>query len=277
MIGMDAPFETRVRAKVGVQPHFGGTIHDAAAARRYGYRGALVPGICLYAHMSSLVVEAWGLPWVERGTMRSHSRRPVYDGDELTILFAPAQRKDDGLSVSMVVRNAEGKEVATGGATLPDRAAPSPELAAYPIRPLPERPPFFEAGALRPGQAFGAAEILVTPELHAESLAYFEQCWPRYAAEGIVHPTHLQRVVARNSNTSLAMPTPPIFVEGFAQHFTAARIGDRLTSSGVVTATYERNGNHYYDSENLVIANGSTPVALIRRTAIYAVRRTAAA
>jgi hypothetical protein len=277
MIGPEAPFQKRVTARVGEQPHFAGTIHDDSSARGFGYRAALVPGICLYGFMSSLAVDAWGTRWLERGTLRSHSRRPVYDGETLTILAEPVRRDQTGLSVEITIRNSEGQDVALGAATLPDAAATAPALADFPVCPLPEPPPYFAAGELTPGTRLGSGTVAITAELLRESLAYFQQDWPCYAAEGIVHATLLQRIVSRHTNTSLALATPSIFVESTAQHFAVAHVGDNLTTSGVVTASYERRGNHYYDSDNVVVANGTTVIALIRRTAIYAARKVAAA
>jgi hypothetical protein len=38
-------------------------IHDDATARRYGFRGALVPGVTVYAYLTEPVVAAFGPAW----------------------------------------------------------------------------------------------------------------------------------------------------------------------------------------------------------------------
>ena len=60
-------------------------IHDDVVARRHGYEGALVAGVTVYGYLARLAVAAWGMDWVARGTASVRFRRPVYDGDELTL------------------------------------------------------------------------------------------------------------------------------------------------------------------------------------------------
>jgi hypothetical protein len=43
-------------------------IHDDTVARRFGFRGGLVPGVDVYAYMTHLPVLRWGRAWLERGT-----------------------------------------------------------------------------------------------------------------------------------------------------------------------------------------------------------------
>ena len=51
---------------------------------------------------------------------------------------------------------------------------------------------------------------------------------------------------------------------------------DVISSSGQIINVYEKKGSHYMQSDQLVIANHKTPIALFRRTSIYAVRAAAA-
>ena len=271
-IGTD-PIAVTLAATVGQQPHFPGTIHDDNSARQFGYRGALVPGIFLTAQLCALVVPAWGIDWLTRGTIGSRSRRPVYDSQDITIRASAVRDEGNGLAVDFEIADPDGNIAATGNATVPARAPTPPDPAAFPVIPIAEAPPPIAPGSFRPGDRFGTRPEPITPAVHAESLAYFRQTWPDYAAKGLVHPTHLQRFANRHAIESYHLSTPPIFVSGQAQHFAAVRVGDVLTTSGVITAVYERKGNHYYESEHVVISNGQTVAAHIRRTSIYAARR----
>jgi hypothetical protein len=49
-----------------------------------------------------------------------------------------------------------------------------------------------------------------------------------------------------------------------------------ISTSGQIINVYEKKGSHYMQSDQLVIANHTTPIALFRRTSIYAVRAAAA-
>jgi hypothetical protein len=273
MLSTAEPTERAMTAGFRVRARYTGTIHDDASARAYGYRGALVPGLMLYGYMANLVAESWGLEWVERGTMSSRSRRPVYEGDPIVIVAAPVQQDADGRSVEMEVRDPAGNIIAIGTATLPNTKPALPDLAKFPVLPIttPLRP--IGAGEFRVGDRFGSEAETISPELHRESLSDFRQTWPVYGERGIVHVSKFPQVATHNALGSYKLPTPSIFVAATTQHLNIARVGDRLTSSGSITGVYERKGNHYAEQLHLIIANDTTPVALVQRTSIYAARK----
>ena len=267
-----------VTARVGADPSFTGSIHDDDSAKKFGYQGALVPGPLVYGYLSRLAVERWGRPWLERGTMSSRNRRPTYDGQVLTITAGELEPGKGGtLRMSLVARDAAGVEVATGEATLPDRAPALPNLADYPVVPFVQPPPSVVAGGMAEGVPLRSEPSVFTTEDLARSLADFGETWPGYAADTILHAGHFMRRAVRDGVRSFTIPTPGIFVSGSAQHFALAHAGDVLATAGHVIGSYERKSQHYFDSEQVVIANGTVVVALIRRTSIYAVRKALAA
>jgi len=95
-------------------------IHDDAVARRFGFSGALVPGIDVYAYMMHLPVERWGRAYLERGTAECRFTNPVYDGE-----IAEVSARDDGDSMAI--------EVTSGASPArPDRRACPPRLRCRP-------------------------------------------------------------------------------------------------------------------------------------------------
>src|SRR5262249_50843590 len=54
-------------------------IHDEQIARQYGFRGALVPGVTVYAYLTHPLVEAFGAAWLERGTANVRFAKPIHD------------------------------------------------------------------------------------------------------------------------------------------------------------------------------------------------------
>ncbi len=264
----DGWVELRLAARLGDSPRYAGSIHDHATARRFGYGGALIPGAFLYGYMSRLAVATWGEEWLRRGTMRSHSRRPVYDGDGLLITADPVTRVGTAQQAAMTVRDGAGNVAATGAAGLPD--APPPVPATPPAMPITD-PPEITAGSLRPGDPFGTLALIISAEEHQISLRDFGEVWPGYAERGIIHPGMLLRLSMRDAIASYRYPTTGIFVAAETQFLGLAHVGDCVQTHGGVTAAYERNGNHYYESEQLMTASGN-PIALVLRTAIYAVR-----
>ena len=273
MLATALPAETTMTAGFRMKPNHAGTIHDDDSARVYGYRGALVPGLMLYGYMANLVAESWGLEWVERGTMTSRSRRPVYEGDPIVIVAQPVQQDGNGRSVEMEVRDPAGNIIALANATLPNGKPAMPDLSEFPVLPISDPLKPIAPGEFRAGDRFGCDPDTVTAETHAESLGDFRQTFAPYARQGIVHVSKFVQVATHNALGSYQLPTPSIYVEASTQHLGLAHVGDRLTTSGFITGVYERKGNHYAEQLHLVIANDTRPVALVKRISIYAARK----
>ena len=119
-------------------------------------------------------------------------------------------------------------------------------------------------------------EIILTEEMIVDFLAKASETWPRYRADKLLHPFALQQLTTWDWIYSHSASTPGIHVSGWTQHLGLVRAGDRLINPGKITALYERSGHHYVDTEQLVIANDVTPVALVRRAVIYRPRMRAA-
>jgi len=67
--------------------------------------------------------------------------------------------------------------------------------------------------------------------------------------------------------------SPWIHVESRGRHWSAARVGERLEMRGRVERLFEKKGHEFVEADLLLIANGSRPVASIRHTAIYLLRK----
>ena len=71
-------------------------IHDDEVARAYGFGGGLVPGVDVYAYMTHPPAEAWGLAWLERGTLQARFVSPAYEDDALTVAAGEVVEGADG-------------------------------------------------------------------------------------------------------------------------------------------------------------------------------------
>src|SRR5205807_8715113 len=60
-------------------------MHDDAVARRFGFRGGLVPGVDVMAYMMHLPVAKWGRGFLERGLIGARFVKPVYDGETAAV------------------------------------------------------------------------------------------------------------------------------------------------------------------------------------------------
>src|SRR5260370_28983522 len=136
----DAPPEYRVKAR-NTPTSSENQIHDDAVARRYGFRGGLVPGVTVYAYMTHPLAEAFGTGWLERGTASVRFVKPVLHGEELTVSGTVTARDERGVNASLTAATASAGECAAMTATIPAGTPTQGNVARYPRAPLPaERP-----------------------------------------------------------------------------------------------------------------------------------------
>src|SRR4051794_22061728 len=101
-------------------------MHDDAVARKFGFRGGLVPGVDVMAYMMHPPVTVWGRAFLERGLIEARFVKPVYDGE---IAEVTAEEASGTLEIRVESR---GLTCATGTATLP---ASTPSIAIGNFRP----------------------------------------------------------------------------------------------------------------------------------------------
>lgn len=113
-------------------------IHSDDVARQFGFKGALVPGVTVFAHMTQPLVARYGEAWLARGTAEVRFDKPAYDGELLTI---KSTNNADG-SHALTCVNEQGDALAQMRATLPAMApaadargdiAPAPQQAERPL------------------------------------------------------------------------------------------------------------------------------------------------
>lgn len=234
-------------------------IHDDEVARRFGFRGGLVPGVDVYAYLCHPPVEAWGLGWLVRGTMRARFHAPVYDGHRVDIVPG-----EDG---RLELRDDEGALCAEGAAALPDDAAPAPEPAAWPDVDQVDDPPPASPEVLVPGTAFGLAPHGFRADRAGEYLADVRATSAVYAEEGVAHPGWLLRDAnyVLSANVRLG---PWIHVESIVQHHDVVRDGQEVTARALVTNEWEHKGHRFVELDVVHLAD-LRPVARTTHTAIY--------
>ncbi len=247
-------------------------IHDDAVARRFGFKGGLVPGVEVYAYMTHLPVARWGGTWLQRGTAECRLLKPVYDGDTATV---SATETADGLELELESR---GEICATGRAFLPAGPVAAPSIfaeAPTPPSPPARRPPADEM-TLPVGRWFAIHPFRVSSDEARQYLLDVRERSSLYAEAGLVHPGTLLHIGnwALRHNVVLG---PWMHVGSRIEHFAAAHVGDELSARALITGNYEHKGHRFVALDVLVYADGARPVARIAHTAIYRPRQLAAA
>jgi acyl dehydratase len=246
--------------------HSENRMHDDTVAKKYGFAGGLVAGVEVFAYMSHLPLEAWGRAFLERGRMEGRFLKPVYDGDTAIVTATEA---NGGLDLRIESR---GILCGSGHAALP-ASAPTMSIDDHREATPPPNDSRPEIGpdSYAVGAWLGIRPNTVGKEIHAQYLQDIGEGDSIYAREGILHPGILLRCAnwALMQNVRLG---PWIHVGSTLQQIAPGAVGDTLTVRAKVTGNSDRKGHKFVDLDALVVANGTTPLAHILHTAIYAPR-----
>jgi acyl dehydratase len=245
-------------------------IHDDATARSYGFRGALVPGVTVYAYLTEPVVAAFGSGWLQRGTAAVRFHKPVLDGEEMHVTGRVTERDKGGAAVTVTGATAAEPEAATLSATLPAGSPTPVNLALYRQHPLPEPRPDATREHLLGFDGLGTPVNRYDEATAAEWLERVTDPLPIYRGrDGWVHPAFFldQANKALRQNVRLG---PWIHVGSVVRHLGGARVGETLATRGRVRSVFEKKGREFVELDLVIVAGDRPrPVAHILHTAIY--------
>ncbi len=241
-------------------------IHDDSIARAFGFRGALVPGVEVYAYMAHMPVARWGRAWLESGEADCRFLKPVYDG---AIARVTATEENDGLALCV---ESAGERCATGRAFMPSDRRAAPAVDALPAgKPPAERPQASEA-SLAPGRALGIVPLTIDRALLSRYLDEVRETDPIYRTEGLAHPGQILRL-ANQALVQNVVLGPWIHVGSKVRNHAAARVGEQLTMRSKITSNVVSKGHAIVEFEAIVVADGARSVAEITHTAIWRPRQ----
>ena len=245
-------------------------IHDDATARRYGFRGALVPGVTVYAYLTQPLAAAFGAAWLERGTASVRFLRPVMDGEEVRVTGAVTGREKGVPAITVAGTTAAEPEAATMTASLPAGSPTPVNLAMYRALPLPATRPDATRQHLMSLDGLGSPVNTYDEATAAEWLERVSDPLPLYRGpKGWVHPAFYldQANKALRQNVQVG---PWIHAGSVIRHLGGARVGETLATRGRVRSVFEKKGREFVELDLLVVAGDRPrPVAHILHTAIF--------
>jgi acyl dehydratase len=113
--------------------HSENRMHSDEVAAAYGFKGALVPGVTVFSHMTQPLVAQYGVEWLARGSADVSFAKPAYEGELLTVRTGKATGAH---THELTCVNEAGVELAQMSAQLPasppaidERAARAPAAA----------------------------------------------------------------------------------------------------------------------------------------------------
>ena len=247
-------------------------IHDDATARRYGFRGALVPGVTVYAYLTEPIVAAFGSAWLERGTATVRFLKPVMNGEELQVTGSVTARGAKGAAASVTGVTAAEPRAAALSVTLPAGAPTPVNLAMYRQGPLPDSRPEATREYLLSLDALGTPVNRYDEAAATEWLERVNDPLPLYRGrEGWVHPAFFLDQANRALRQNVQVG-PWIHVGSVIRHLGGARVGDTLATRGRVRSLFEKKGRDFVELDLVIVAETGgrpRPVAHILHTAIY--------
>jgi acyl dehydratase len=242
-------------------------IHDDAVARRYGFTGGLVPGVDVYAYMTHPPAEAWGLDWLERGSMRARFLAPVYEGEEVVVMPGDVAATADGRRMSLELRGPDGAVRATGDAGLAEHPPHTP-ADGWPRVEQATDPPEASPASLAPGTALALAPHGFHSDQAADYLAEIGEGLSLYVDREVAHPGWLLRDANRVLSANVRLG-PWIHIESVTQHHRAVQDGDTIAARASVTREWERKGHRFVELDVGILDVGDRLVARVVHTAIY--------
>ena len=249
-------------------------IHADEHARRYGYRGGLVPGVSIFAYMSRSLVDFLGRAWLERGSADVRFLHPIYDGEEVRVSGSlAAVGKDGTLRIECQALNALGVTCARGTAELPPEApCPEPARSDYPAGRSGTR----RTIAL---ETLEIGELLEPISEHFDWKGHWEYCQkeirdhhPLYGH--LAHPGWLLTRASRILATNYDLP-PWMHVGSMVQHYCALENEGTTETRGRVIDRFERKGHHFIVLDVALFGDAGC-LATVRHTAIFSIAPRAA-
>jgi acyl dehydratase len=245
-------------------------IHDDVVARRYGFGGGLVPGVTVYAYLTRPVVEAWGLAWLERGTMDVRFLAPFYDGDEVVIEPDAAGGED---TLELRATTGEGRLCAHAQARLPPAAVDVLDAGDWPVVSLPEperRLPATREG-LRGAAALGTLGATFRTDVGESYLEAVGDDLAVYRGpDAVAHPGWLHSLANHVLASNVALG-PWIHTASEVRHLGVVADGDRVSVRARVLDLSEARGHELVHLDVAMVV-GDRAVQRVRHSAIYRLR-----
>ena len=211
-------------------------IHDDTVAQRFGFRGALVPGVAVFAYHGAPAGQALGprvpgarrggLPVSEAGVRRRHGA-----GDGGGRRRGP---RAAGRERRRTLRHRARRDAAT--------ATQRPRSTSLPAGVPPAERPRASEESLGVGRALGIVPMVIDRAAHSAYLDEIRETEPLYRAEGLVHPGQILRLAnyALLQNVVLG---PWIHVGSTIRFHAAARVGEELTLRSRITSNAVNKGH----------------------------------
>ena len=207
-------------------------MHSDEMASRYGFQGALVPGVAIYGHLVKPLVDHYGEAWLHDSCVEVKLIKPTYHGDELTIEWA-------GSEEDVIASNQRGELIAII-ATHHKSSLPT-ELGLEGDLKLPGRPEI-DWNNVIVGEVFSPWAVHLDAKENRRYCSEIGDEDPIYRDH--IHPHYLLSLANEALMQEYIMPAW-IHVKSKISHRTGLRVGDDVVLRSVVSNRSERKGRQF--------------------------------
>jgi hypothetical protein len=246
-------------------------MHSDDVALAYGFKGALVPGVTVFSHMTQPLVARVGADWLARGSAEVTFAKPAYEGELLNVRAAQTAGEH---AYTLTCANEQGVELARMSAQL--HGAVSAVDARAGLAPAAARDKELVTWELMEvGQPFPALAWRPTQADNLEWCADVRDALPVYreGAAPALHPGFVLRqanLVLRNRFT---LPAWIHTASRIAFH-AVARAGETFEVRAIPEEKWQRKGHEFVRLYVCILRDGRV-VAEILHTAIFRPRKAA--
>jgi len=212
-------------------------IHSDEIAQKYGFKGALVPGVAVYGHLTYPLVERFGEDWLSHSLHNVRLLKPAYHQDEL---FIELTEDESGSQVNC--RNGEGVLLAELHSTSPEDL-PEPQSSSV-FGGATKDPARVEMTwqSVQPMQPFTEWHVQITDD---GNRTYTEQIAdPLTLYRHVAHPHWLLSIANQALTHEYIMPAW-LHVGSEVRNRELVRVGDTLAVKAVPLEKWRRKGHEF--------------------------------
>jgi acyl dehydratase len=212
-------------------------IHSDEVAQKLGFKGALVPGVAVFGHLTFPMVQRFGEAWLSSAECNVKFLKPAYHDDALTITTT-----EDNGRFFVRCHNAEGTLLADLQASAPGELPPAEDQKVFSAEPKRSDRPDMVWDTVVPDQPFPEWHLQLTED---GNRTYTEQISdPLSIYRFIVHPHWLLSTANRALTREYVMPAW-IHVGSDIRFHSLVRVSDTLTVNAVPLQKWERKGHEF--------------------------------
>jgi acyl dehydratase len=211
-------------------------IHSDEMAKKFGFKGALVPGVAVYGHLSWPLVDQHGPSWLEQSVDSLRLISPAYHGDNLTLNL----READTLQ-TVDCHNPDGELLA--------------QVTSASQVPEPEYLELLNGNSYKPsgrveiswdtvneGEIYAPWNVTITPEMnhkYTSEVADEQEIFAEFA-----HP-HLLLSLANNALMSEYIMPTWLHVGSETRRRAALKVGDTINVRAVTLDKWQKKGHEF--------------------------------